>query len=340
MGMNDLEVYMGGVTAEQAIYAGGRISNANKIAKSNAEITREALNLTRAETIHGTNRSFWSLIAIQEQVKVLKQYTEALDSLEAQVKASYDQGLVAKSELLKITVKYNEAQLAEVEIKNAMRIAGMNLARLTGRSLDEPLVAETKSDSTSSAQKAINTYLGENFSSRPELKILQQQRKLASLEKSSLKGEYLPQIGINGGYRYIEVPDLMPGSWSLTLGAGVSIPVFHWGERKHRLEMARINEMKIESKLSDTHDEISLEVKQKRFDVETAEEKVKIAHQNLEQAEEALSEVESSYNAGINTITDLLNAKTGRQRAAATLVEAKAALEIQRSAYLKAVGSL
>lgn len=336
LGMDDLKIYMAEVSLQQPVFAGGRLRTGNQMADRGAEIAREALSLTRAEVVHGTDRAFWGLVAIQEQVVVLQKYVEALDSLESQLAVHFELGLLPRSELLKVTVQRNEARLQLLEVKNMQKIAGMNLARLTGRPLDEPLTAVYDAPAESLSQFEIKN----DFSARPELRILQQKSELARLEKLSVRGEYLPQIGVSAGYRYIDVPNLVSGSWNLTVGAGVSIPIIHWRDKKHRTDMARINQMKSEVNFKDAHEQISLEVQQNRFNLETAIQKVDVAAVNLEQAEETLSEVEISFNAGLNNITDLLNARVAWQRASAAQVEARANLEIVKSAYMKSVGLL
>ena len=340
LGMSDLQLYMAGVGVEQPLFAGGRIRLANQKAQRGADIAREALNLTRAEVLHGTDRVFWSLVAVQEQLKVLEGHVEALDSLEDLLRVQYELGIVPRSEMLKVSVQRNEAQLRLVEVNNMLNLTGMNLARLTGRDLDEPLRAVAAPEPEAALESVMPIALDEDFSRRPELQMLMQQHEIARLERLSIQGEYLPQLGVSMQYQYLRVPDLMSGSWNLTLGAGVSMPIVHWRERKHRTDMARIDEMKYETKLYDTRDQMAVEVRQNRMNMQSGARRIEVAHINVEQAAETMSEVELSFEAGLNTVTDLLNARVAYQRAAASLAEARANLEILKSAYLKSLGLL
>ncbi len=340
LGMSDLQLYMAGVSVEQPLFAGGRIRLANQKAERGADIAREALSLSRAEVLHGTNSAFWSLVAVQEQVSVLEGHVEALDSLEDQLRVQFELGIVPRSEMLKVSVQRNEAKLRMVEVHNLLNLTGMNLARLTGRDLDEPLRAVAESDAEVPLESFMSIAFDEDISRRPELQMLKQKHEMARLERLSIQGEYLPQVGVNMEYRYLRVPDLMSGSWNLTLGAGVSMPIIHWRERKHRTDMARIDEMKHEAKLYDARDQVAVEVRQNRLNMQASAQSIEVAQINIEQAKETLSEVELSFEAGLNTVTDLLNARVAYQRAAASLAEARANLEILKSAYLKSIGLL
>lgn len=337
MNMDDLKLYMAEISAEQPVYAGGRIRLANKKAQLGTDLAKQALNLTRSEVVFGVDQAFWSLVAVQEQVEVMKRYLTALDSLESELTIHYNLGLLARSELLKVTVQRNETRLKLVEVNNMLHLTSMNLALLTGRPLDVLLMAVPRENDKLNVSGISNPL---NFSLRPELRILEYQREIAYLDQKSVEGEYLPQIGLSLGYRYIKVPDLVSGKWNLSAGAGISIPIVHWREKKHRTDMARIKWMKSETELKDAQNKMSVEVQQNRFNLDSGLEKVNIAAKNLEQAEETLAEVTISYNVGINSITDLLNAQAAHQRAVASFSESKANLEILKSAYLKSLGVL
>lgn len=337
MELNELKLYMAEVGAEQPIFAGGQVRLANKKAKKGVELAQQALNLKQSEVVFGVDRAFWSLVAVQEQTVAIADYITALDSLVSDLASYYDLGLIPKSELLKVRVQRDEVRLQQVGVNNLLKITSMNLALLTGRPLDILLQA-APGGFLENKTEVFN--LGLDYSSRPELMILEHKKEIALLDQKSIQGEYLPQIGLSVGYQYVKVPDLYSGGWNLSAGAGISIPLIHWREKKHKTDMARFNVMKMEKELNDTRDKASLEVQQNRFNLESGFEKVDLAKGNLDQAGETLSEVKLSYETGLNSITDLLNAQAGYQRALANLTETKANLEILKSAYLKSLGIL
>jgi outer membrane protein TolC len=54
----------------------------------------------------------------------------------------------------------------------------------------------------------------------------------------------------------------------------------------------------------------------------------------------SLSEVTASFEAGLNTATDVLNAQAAWQNANAELLNALASYEIAKTAYFKGIGQL
>mgnify|MGYP002350742557 FL=1 len=128
--------------------------------------------------------------------------------------------------------------------------------------------------------------------------------------------------------------------WSPTIGFALKIPIFNGFQRHHKLNMSKIEISKQQLKIEQKRDEISLEVAKAIRDLNFAKERIDVAQYNVEQANETLSEVSISYQNGINTITDLLNAQADNRQAHVSLLRAQTDLKIAYSFYLKAIGSL
>jgi outer membrane protein TolC len=335
----NLEVYQAQFSAQQPIYAGGKVRLSNKAASQGISIAKNAEIIQNSEIILQTDQAYWDLVAMQEQQKVVKRYTEALDSLEEQLKASYDLGLVPKSEVLKVTVRKNEAKVTAMEVKNGIRLLQMSLAQTIGHPLEEKILATSQPDipTTTTPLGKVDDSEG---SRRPEIKILEDQVEMARIQTKLTNADYLPQLSAQVSYGYINIPDISPGSWQLNAGASLSIPIIHWREKKHKTRQAKISEEMTNLELENTKELVNLEISQAWLKMQEGSERILLAQKNLAEASESLSEVEISYNAGLNTITDLLNARVAHQRAEASLVEAMSDYQVLKSSWLKATGQL
>ena len=338
---DNLQVYQAQLSAQQPIYAGGKVRLANQMAKQGIEIAEKAKEQQQAEIILKTDEAYWQLVAMQEQQKVVNRFTEALDSLEEQLQASYDLGLTPRSELLKVTVQKNEAEMTALEVTNAVRLLQMNLAQIIGRPVSEELMAVTTPEmkNTKNTLPAGNETAESNIQ-RPEINILERQTQIKNLEKKLTRAAYLPQLGAQVSYGYSEVPDIAEGSWNINAMTQLSVPVFHWREKKHKMQQAEINEQMAILELENTRELVTLEISQARLKLEEGRKRIRLARKSLEEASETLSEVEISYNAELNTITDLLNARVAHQRSEASLVKALSDYEVLKTKWLKAIGQL
>ncbi|MGQ1891829.1 TolC family protein [Thermophagus sp. OGC60D27] len=334
---DDLELYQAQFAAQQAIYAGGKVRLANKMAKTSASMAKNASEMQTAEIILQTDKAYWNLVAMQEQQKVLMRFMQALDSLEQQLELSYELGLVQKSELLKVRVQKNETEVTALEVNNAVRLLQMNLARIIGRPLETPLSAI---NTVALPDDEVFSEWAGDPSVRPEIRILEDQVSLSELQKKMTRADYLPQLGAQVRYGYLDAPDIASGTWHLNAGAQLSMPIIHWREMKHRMQKAEIDEQMAKLELENNRELINMEIQQAWLKLQEGIEKIGLAQKSVEEAVESLSEAEISYNAGLNTITDLLNAQAARQRAEASLVEAKSNYQVSKSTWLKAIGQL
>ena len=338
---DNLQIYQAQLSAQQPIYAGGKVRLSNQMARQGVEIAEKAKEQQQAEIILETDEAYWQLVTMQEQQKVVNRFTEALDSLEEQLQASYDLGLTPRSELLKVTVQKNEAEMTALEVNNAVRLLQMNLAQIIGRPVNEELMAVTTPGmkNTKNTLPAGNETAESNIQ-RPEINILERQTQIKNLEKKLTRAAYLPQLGAQVSYGYSEVPDIAEGSWNMNAMAQLSVPVFHWREKKHKMQQAEINEQMAILELENTRELVTLEISQARLKLEEGLKRIGLARKSLEEASETLSEVKISYNEGLNTITDLLNARVAHQRSEASLVKALSDYEVLITKWLRAIGQL
>ena len=67
-------MYSLGVSLTQPIYAGGRIINGNKMAQAGVEYAEIQQRMTSADVVASADNSYWTLIAVTQQIKMLEAY--------------------------------------------------------------------------------------------------------------------------------------------------------------------------------------------------------------------------------------------------------------------------
>jgi len=334
-----MKYYNGQLTMQIPIYMGGEIRYVNKMADKGVEIAQQSYQLAADQVIYNTDQAYWSLVAFKEQLKVAYKYYEMLDSLEQQMKDMYELGLTPKSEQLIVSVQKNEAQLNLMKAENAQKIMEMNLCQIVGLDLNTDIdVSDTLLYSPELIAMANSIDLA--ISNRNELKMLDGQVSIARYEDKRVSGTYRPQLGAQVSYGYMEVPDLIDGQSMTQASAQLSIPLVHWREKKHKKNAARLRIQQAQLQLDETKELVQLEVQQYIIRVNEAYEAIVLAGKNKDEAIESLEEVTVSFQAGLNTTTDVLNAQASWQRAHAQLLNALADYEVAKTAYYKGVGQL
>ena len=111
MGMSTIQMHgmwMAGLTLTQPLYVGGQITTGNKLAAVGLKAKQELLRKTRAEVIKEVDNGYWTLIAVQEKVKMLQAYERQMNALYDQVQLSVDAEMATENDLLRIATKQSE----------------------------------------------------------------------------------------------------------------------------------------------------------------------------------------------------------------------------------------
>ncbi|MEM1136173.1 MAG: TolC family protein [Bacteroidota bacterium] len=336
---DNLSIIYGSLAITQPIYTGGKLKYTNNQADAMVDITRHNLNLKHTEIIELTDQAFWNVVMIEANIELAEKYIEMLSELEEQMNDMYGVGLQPASEKLKVSVQRNEAELDLVRAKNSLKIAKIYLNQVLGQSLDTEIQIEYPKPLDA---QMLNLENGVELAltNRRELKVLEKQLLIAEYEKKVINADYLPQVGVSASYfsSYDNITESVMSN--PMIAAQVTIPIFQWGQAKHKRQAAdfKIRQEKIE--LDNTNDLINLEVMQVKVEVEEAYEIILIAEKNIKEAQESLDEVKASFDVGLNTTADLLNAQADWQNANAQLIRATAQFKVLKTKWERVTGGL
>jgi len=323
------------------LYLGGKLSEARKIAEHANAIAQSDLALSQTDVLLNVEQQYWTLVSLIEAEKVNQSSIQFLADVVTDMQNRFEAGVVTKNEVLKAKVELNNAKLNEITITNNIQLAKMAMNQSIGAPIDEPL---NPADTTVEVAWDFDYFDFQEgqLEKRQEISILSRQQAIAQSEKTIVQSDYLPQVASFANYFY-QNPDHLAqqeGEFSWTAGVSVTIPVFHWGERKQKKTMS---EMAIESaayNLDQTREMLTLEVHQSIFRVKESITKLDFTEDALEQANENLTLENNRLKEEIATTTDLLNAQMQWQRAQADYISAKANVKICEALYLKAIGEL
>lgn len=214
----------------------------------------------------------------------------------------------------------------------------MNLCHYIGRSLTDSL-------SVSAEFPVVPQSLSSpNLNARPEMALLDKQVEINRSQVALVRSDRLPQVALRAGYDYANGLKVAGSkffdSGSFTALLNVSIPLFHFGEHKHKVEAARA---KLEESITDRADKqelMMLELTQAALNVDEARTACELAETSLTQAAENRRLSTEQFAQGMETLSDHLEAQLLWQQAWQAKVEAHFNLYLQYVAYRKANGTL
>ena len=333
-------VWMGGVQVEQPIFMGGKILAAYKMARLGKQMAQLNENLTATEVILETDQAYALMVKAQEMNKVAESYHAVLQELMKNVQSAYKHGLKSKNDVLKVQVKLNESELAIRKAENALRLANMNLCHLIGKPLTETLQI---SDDFPPIEQHLEMQVND-ISTRPEYSLLNKQVDMAKQQVKLSRSELLPQVGIRGSYDYIhglkvnEQRLFDNGGFSVMLN--VTVPLFHFGERINKVRASKAQLEQVRMEQADLNEKMYLELTQAANNLDEAKLQTALADRSLEQADENRRISKGEYDAGLEPLSDHLEAQALWQQAYETKVDAHFQLYLSYVKYLKSAGIL
>ncbi len=332
-------VYMGGVTVKQPLYMGGKIMAAYKMARLGEDMARLGKELTETEVIVATDKAYANMVKAQEMRKVAEAYHGTLGELMRNVQSAQKHGLATHNDVLKVKVKLNEAQMNLYKAGNALQLAAMNLCHYIGKPLHTPIRVSDELPRVEAGP--VQT---DDITARPEYKLLDKQVELNRQQVKLSRSELLPKIGIVGNYSYmngLEINDQKVfDKGSFTAMLSVSVPVFHFGERKNKVNAAKAKLQQSLLEQSDQQELMLLQLTQAAHNLEEAQLECDLADTSLEQAEENRRVSAEQYKLGLETLSDHLEAQTLWQAAYQTQVDAHFRLYLAWIAHRQASGML
>ena len=310
-------------TAMMPVYAGGRILNGNRLANVGIEAAQLKAEVSERDMLENIESTYYLVLGLQDKVHTVESALALTDSLDHIVEVALKAGLITKSDKLRLALKQNELKANQLQLSNGIVLASQLLCQQIGISYP---VGGLSLDTASFSIKNHADALRENFI-RPEQQLLQLQIDAEKLRKKLTIGEALPQVGIGGTYSYGNLVRKYKGN-AIAL-AQVSIPLTQWWETSHKLKEHNIAIREAELMQKDLTEKMGLQVKQAYNQMVEAEALMQSDKAALDMAQENYRLAELNYRAGMNTITDVLEAH-------ALLLQAKNAITDRQITYLTA----
>lgn len=333
-------VYGGSVVLKQPLYMGGKIRAAYRMSGLAVDMYREGERLSETQVIQKADEAYAKVVNAMELEQVALRYKELLQELESNVESSIRHGLGMENDRLKVQVKLNEVELQLRRARNGVRLAKMNLCHVTGRPLTDDVTVRSEYPAVSDAQE-LQAY---DVSARPEYAMLDYRTQLAGQQVRMARSEMMPQLALLAKYGYFHGLEVngnpMFDDWTFAGGVTLSVPLFHFGERSNKLKAARTKLEQARLEREDKMEEMQLELARAANNLDEARLEVTLSESSLQQAESNMKLTEQRYRAGLEPLSDCLEAQAQWQQAYETHVNSHFQLHLASVDYLRSAGLL
>ncbi len=340
-------VFFGALTLTQPVYMGGKIQALNKITGYASELAR-AMKAGEAENvIYAVDGAYWQVVSLRAKYDLARSYVNLLDTLRRNVQSMLGQGVATRADMLSVDVKLNQANVDLTKVENGLTLSRMALAQLCGLPIDSPMeLADEGRDAVPDLASVSDTRvdMAEVYDRRPDLKALELGIQIRHQQQRVTLSSMLPNIALTGMYSFSN-PNMFNGfsksfSGAFSVGAVVSIPIWHWGGSYNKYRAAKAEVKLAELELQDARELVELQVRQASFRMQESVKIYNTAVSNMASAEENLHTAQLAYREGVSTTDIVMEAQTAWLKAASERVDAMIDVEMCRAYLAKSTGTL
>ena len=338
-------VWVGAITVEQPLFAGGKIVYSNQMASLAENLADAKYDTKYADVLLDVDQAYWQIVSIAAKKKLAQSYSELLHQMQADVQHAIQAGVATESDALQVQVKANEADMLYTKSSNGLELAKMLLCKRIGLPLDTEIVlADEDLDVIPIPARTEEKSLEDIYASRPETRSLSLAKEIYDRKAKVVRADMLPTVALVGNY-LISNPNAYNGiqnTWQggmFSVGVMVRVPICHGGENMYKYRKAKAEARQYTDQYDDATGLIDLQVAQQRKLCGEALEKLTMAENNLASAEENLRKASVGYEAGVIETNTVLGAQTAWLSAHSEYIDAGIELQMAAASLQKAEGN-
>ena len=323
----------------QAIFTG------LKAARTTREFYQVNNTLTDEQLIEKVANAYYQVFQLQQQLQTIQTNLDNTVKTQKVIAGLVDAGLAKKIDLDRIVVAVNNLEAARQQMVNSLQLSENALKFAIGMEIGRQLVLPAESFEVDAAILDDQP----DLSNRTELKLLNVQSDLLSLNKKAITAAYYPTLSFSGNLGYLGMGPYMPVfnssskvNWSgfAALGLNLSIPIFNGGTARAKINQAEIDIKKLKSEIEDTRLGLALASDNARAQIKNSLLTVDTNKRNISLAKDVLDNTQNNYKNGLATLTDLLDAEKAYAEAQNNLTISLLNYKVAEIQLIKANGNL
>lgn len=288
------------------LYAGGKINNAGKAAKVEIKISEEELRNAEGELLTEIAARYYGLTLAEQVEQVREQMYLAMEKHYADAKELFDNGIIARVELLHSQVSKNEAERELKKAKHDIEIVRAGLD--ASLSYDSAVFVQPVN------HLFMNTDLPETYYwlsnaelHNPLLQQIEGKKELSSIKKKADQGDYFPTVAMMGTYNLAD-KNYSPYMPDWLVGVGLKWTVFDGLDRQNKIKADEALKLQATFAGEKARADIKAYIVKLTEELEGQKEQKTELDSTLELANEYASSIEQAFNEGLATSTSVVEA--------------------------------
>jgi len=290
-----------------------------KASKAGREYALINTQQTKEEVINSVSKQYYQILTNQEEVKLQQRTVQILQQLILASEGQYNNGLLRKVDLDRIKVNLINTQSKLIQAQNE---ADRNINQLKvalGMPLNTVLVLDTLT-LDEQALPTTNQASGFEVDNRTELRLLNSQIKLNTLQRNAIRAEGYPKLNAYFNYSHNIVSNELNTIFTsktpaISYGMGgvgvrLQVPIFNGFSRTSRVAQSNLKIQQLQKQREAKVLELDAANQNANLQMNNTLTMLHTQQENVKLSEDVYAANRANYNMGLSSLTDLLDSQT------------------------------
>lgn len=262
----------------------------------------------REMVVLAVGNSYLEAIAASARVETAEAQVKSAQALYDKAADQQKAGLSPAIDTLRAQVELQSRQQQLIVARNNLAKMRLNVARIIGLAPGQEFVLTEKAPYHTLTALPLDTYLQRAYASRGDYQAALAKVRAAELSRRGAAAGRYPSLDLAANLGDIGVtPNHSNGSW--LVNGGINIPIFA-GNRVHSDVLEADAQLKqARQELGDLRGRIDYEVRTALLDLNAAADQVEVARSSVELAEQALTQSQDRFTAGVADNLEVVQAQ-------------------------------
>jgi len=300
-------------------------------------VSQHNLQDARDLIVLATGNAYLQAIAGAARVETAQAQVETAQALYKKAVAQQHAGVAPAIDTLRAQVEYQTRQQQLIAATNDYAKQKISLARVIGLATGQEFELADKAPYQAFPIPDLETSLQRAYSLRSDYKAARDRLVAAQLERSAATAGYFPTLDLAANYGEIgKVPgDVLP---TYAVVGTLNIPIFQGGKVHGDVLKAEAILRQAQAQMADVRGQIDQDIRNALLDLKSSSDQVEVAQSSVNLAEQALTQSQDRFSAGITDNLELVQAQEAVAAAHEILISSLYLHNLAKVSFARALG--
>jgi outer membrane protein TolC len=325
------------VNADVTLFNYSAISNL-RAAREDTKAASLSIKNARDLVVQAVGNAYLQIIADAARITAAQAEIDADNAVYVNASRRHNAGTAIGIDVLRSQVELQQRQQQLVAVTNQFEKDKLTLGRIIGLPVGQDFTVADPAPSVPLEAMSLQDALGKAYQNRPDYQAAKARVLAAQYSLRGAKAERYPTLSANGFYGD-EGLHLFTNSHGVFNATGsLQFNIFDGGRIKADVEQNDAELRNRKNEMENLRGQIDYEVRSALLDLRSADEQVKVAHSNLDLANQTLQQSRDRFAAGVTNTVEVVQAQQTVADANENLISAQYQYNIAKVSLARSLG--